>query len=314
MANSISYADQYQSFIDEELVAGSQTAFMQPPAELVEHDGGKDIKIARIETSAMGDYDAGDTAAAFPKGNVLTEWDTYTFSQDRGVEFAIDRLDPSDSRYTATAENVVRAFSRRQLVREQDTYRINRVYNALAASSLAADHIKAVSLTASNILQEISSLESRVRDSSEDSSDLVGMMPITMKALIPETTSTNRHRVHFGQTAIINGLTYKNVVFIDDLPIIFVPGKRMQTIIQMNDGRTAGQLDGGVKIDAASKQISLLLLGHEAAVAAGKVDALKVFPKEINQRFDGTSIQARYVYDCWTYENQMNTVGALTES
>jgi hypothetical protein len=41
------------------------------------------------------------------------------------------------------------------------------------------------------------------------------------------------------------------------------------------------------------------------------MDALKEFGPDVNQRFDGTAIQARYVYDCWAYKRKLPSIGAL---
>jgi hypothetical protein len=98
MANDITNAEVYQDIVDEELVAASKSGFLTPNEELVEYDGGDTVKIAEIDVSGLGDYDADNIANAFPKGSVSTRWRDYTFSQDRGVEFPIDRMAPSDSR------------------------------------------------------------------------------------------------------------------------------------------------------------------------------------------------------------------------
>lgn len=313
MANDITNAEVYQDLIDEELVAGSKSGFLTPNEELVEYDGGDTVKIAEIDVSGLGDYDAVNINSAYPEGTVTTRWNSYTFSQDRGVLLPVDRMAPSDSRYIATAENIVRTFARTKLVPEQDTYRFNRVYAAIAAETeLAATHIKPLAtLNATNILQELTKLLQIIEDDSEGAADIVCVMASTNKQYIPETTSTNRYRVHFGVTVSINGVTYTDVTMVNDLPIIHVPSKRLQTVIKINDGRTEGQKQGGIIADATSKQINALLIGTEAVAALGKVDSLKEFGPDVNQKFDGTMIQARYVYDCWAFKRQIPTLGAL---
>jgi hypothetical protein len=313
MANDITNAETYQDFIDEELVASSKSGFLTPNEDQVEYDGGDTVKIAEIDVSGLGDYDTQDTDNAYPKGSVTTRWRDYTFAQDRAVEFRIDRLDPADSRYIATAENIIRTFARTKLVPEQDTYRFNRIYAALAAeTALVGTHVKALaSLNATNILQEISGMLQIIEDDSEAAADMVCVMSSTLKQYFPETTSTNRYQVRFGVTVSINGVTYTDVTMLGDLPILFAPAKRLQTVIQINDGRTTGQTAGGIVADATSKQIHALIMGTEAAAAVGKVDSLKEFGPEVNQKFDGTMIQARYVYDCWSFKRQLPSIGAL---
>ncbi|MEG2177052.1 MAG: hypothetical protein RRY97_09285, partial [Oscillibacter sp.] len=68
-------------------------------------------------------------------------------TMDRGVKFSLDRTDPSDSGFIVTAENVIREFARNALVREQDSYRINRLYTLAAADTAhKATHILSADL------------------------------------------------------------------------------------------------------------------------------------------------------------------------
>lgn len=313
MANSIENAAIYQNIIDEELIAGSKSGWMTPPAEDIEYNGGATVKIADIEVSGLGDYDPNSTSGAYPSGTVKTKWNDYNFAQDRGIEFALDRMTPGDSRYIATASNVVREFARGPLVREQDSYRFNRVYAAINAdTALKGTHIAAKDITAANILSELNALKSIVEDDSEKAMELVCVGTLNLKNLVPETSSTNRHRVYFNERVSINGVTYDDVTIIDDLPILWVPKTRLQTVIKINDGKTSGQTDGGIVADTTSQQIHFIICGIEAVKALGKVDALKEFGPDINQRFDGTAIQARYVYDAWVMKRKVKTIGVIT--
>ena len=72
MANSIENAAIYQNIIDEELIAGSKSGWMTPPAEDIEYNGGATVKIADIEVSGLGDYDPNSTSGAYPSGTVKT--------------------------------------------------------------------------------------------------------------------------------------------------------------------------------------------------------------------------------------------------
>ena len=313
MANSIENAAIYQNIIDEELIAGSKSGWMTPPAEDIEYNGGATVKIADIEVSGLGDYDPNSTSGAYPSGTVKTKWNDYNFAQDRGIEFALDRMTPGDSRYIATASNVVREFARGPLVREQDSYRFNRVYAAINAdTALKGTHIAAKGITAANILSELNALKSIVEDDSEKAMELVCVGALNLKNLVPETSSTNRHRAYFNERVSINGVTYDDVTIIDDLPILWVPKTRLQTVIKINDGKTSGQTDGGIVADTTSQQIHFIICGIEAVKALGKVDALKEFGPDINQRFDGTAIQARYVYDAWVMKRKVKTIGVIT--
>ena len=131
------YAKAYQQFIDEELVAASATAWMIPEAGKVRFTGGRDVEISTLSTSGLGNYDATKSdGSAYPSGTVSNDWTTYTLAMDRGVKFALDRTSPNDTNFLATAENVIREFARNALVKEQDAYRVQKLY-ALANADTA---------------------------------------------------------------------------------------------------------------------------------------------------------------------------------
>ena len=76
---------------------------------------------------------------------------------DRGVKFSLDRTDPNDTGFLVTAENVIREFARNALVKEQDTYRIHRLYE-LANGDAAHNttHIVSAALTKTNAIATVS--------------------------------------------------------------------------------------------------------------------------------------------------------------
>lgn len=315
MANNISFPDKYQSFIDEELEHGSYTQWMQPNETQVDYSGGKDVKIAQLTVGGMGNYDTQATGGAYPKGSVKLVWKPYTIEMDRAVQFDLGRTVPSDSGWMATTENVTRTFGRTQLVPEQDIFRFNRVYSHLAARSDLASHIKTLTaaLTAANAVSTITDLFTLLKEDSNDEQDFVCFMSAKNEPLFREISKTNHNDIQFGKTVSINGFSYKCMI-LNELPVVFVPSKRMQTAIKVLDGRTAGQEAGGIVADTSSKQVEFLILSSEAAIAIGKVDSLKIFPCDVMQSSDETTINYHFLYDCWVLDNMLTTVGAAVQS
>ena len=134
---AIDYVKNYQNYIDEELTSASATEWMAATSGQVRYGEGKEVEIATLNTTGLGDYDSSKTdGTAYPAGAVTSKWTAHTLAMDRGVKFALDRTAPEDLSFTATAENVIREFARNQLAKEQDTYRINRLY-ALAKKDVA---------------------------------------------------------------------------------------------------------------------------------------------------------------------------------
>lgn len=309
---AIDYAKAYQKFIDEELCASSITQWMVPTAGQVKYEGGKNVLISTLSTTGLGDYAAEKTdGSAYPAGAVTNTWNTYELSMDRGVKFALDRTDPSDSGFMTTAENVMREFARVQLTREQDIYRINKLYNLVKNSTFASKNVKAAVITKTNAISELMNSLSAVQNSSEQLSGFVAIVNQELKGAFLEAATGTYNNVTFGNKIEVNGIAYENVMIVNDLPCVFAPSARMQTVISANTGRAEGDV-GGIVAATDSKKINFIITSFDAPLAVSKIDSLKQFGPNENQLFDGTAIQARYLYDLFVQSGKVSSIAAHT--
>lgn len=304
------YAKAYQQFIDEEMAAASATAWMIPQAGKVRFTGGRDVEISTLSTTGLGNYDASKAdGSAYPSGTVSNVWKSYPMTMDRGVKFSLDRADPNDSGFIATAENVIREFARIALVKEQDAYRINRLYTLLDAdAALKATHIVSAALTKTNAVATVSALLQTIRDDAEEMDGYVALISHKNKTAFLEAADSTYHTVTFGNTVAVNGVTYENVMLLDDLPCIFVPQSRMKTAVTIQDGDGN---DGGITAAPEARDIAVLIAHCDTPLAVSKLDSIKQFGPQENQLFDGTSIQARYLYDLFVPEKRLASAGAV---
>ena len=307
------YAKAYQQFIDEEMTALSATAWMVPEAGKVRFTGGRDVEISTLSTSGLGSYDATKSdGSAYPSGTVTNAWKTYPLTMDRGVKFALDRTDPNDTGFLVTAENVIREFSRSALVKEQDMYRIHKLYALAAADSAhSADHIVTAALTAENAVSTVSGLLQTIRDDAEEMDGYVALISHKNKTAFLEAATGSYHSAVFGASVSINGVVYENVMLLDDLPCIFVPQSRMKTVLTVQNGDGN---DGGIVAGDAAKDIACLITHSDTPLAVSKLDSIKQFGPQENQFFDGTSIQARYLYDLFVPEKRLCSIGAVVNA
>lgn len=307
---ALDYAKAYQQFIDEELTAASATAWMIPQAGKVRFAGGKNVEISTLSTTGLGTYQADKAdGSAYPTGTVSNTWKSYPMTMDRGVKFSLDRTAPSDSGFIVTAENVIREFARNALVKEQDAYRIHRLY-ALAAADTThkTTHVVSAALTKANAVSTISSLLQTVRDDAETMEGFVALISHKNKGAFLEAATGTYHDVTFGNTVSINGVVCENVMMLDDLPCIFVPQSRMKSAITVQSG---SENNGGIVPAEGAKDIACVITHADTPLAVSKLDAIKQFGPQENQLFDGTAIQARYLYDLFVPENSLATIGAV---
>lgn len=306
---ALDYAKAYQTFIDEELAAASATEWMSAQSGQIRFAGGSEVEIAVLSTTGLGDYDSSKTdGSAYPNGAVTSAWNSCTLGMDRGVKFALDRADPSDSGFIVTAENVIREFARVQLTRELDTYRINKLYT-LASEA----HVSAFTPGADDAIKALCGLAQKLENDCERTGGFVALVSADLKNAFLQATDNTYNQLRFEQSVEINGVRYDHVMMLNDLPCLFVPAARMQTAVDTMSGRD-GEKGGGVVSTPDSHRIYALVVACDAPLAVAKIDSLKQFGPGENQLFDGTAIQARYLYDLFVPMNKQASIGALVEA
>ena len=206
---------------------------------------------------------------------------------------------------------MIREFARNARVKEQDAYRIQKLY-ALANADTAhkGTHIMSAALTKSNIIEKVCGLLQTVRDDAEVMDGYVALVSHKNKSAFLAAATGTYHSITFGAGVSINGVTYDNVMLLDDLPCIFVPQSRMKTAVTVQTG--SGN-SGGIVSATGAQDINVLLAHCSAPLAVSKLDSIKQFGPEENQFFDGTAIQARYLYDLFVPTKSVVSLGAIVE-
>lgn len=188
-------------------------------------------------------------------------------------------------------------------------YRIHKLYELIQQDeSFGTTHVTAAVLDKSNAISTLTTLLQTVRNDSETMDGFVALVSYPNKAHFLEAADETYHQIAFGQRVSINGVEYDNVMMLDDLPCLFVPQSRMKTATTVQDGAEDG---GGIVAAPEAKDIHALIVHCETPLAVSKLDAIKQFGPEENQFFDGTSIQARYLYDLFVESKRLPTIGAV---
>lgn len=309
---AIDYAKKYQTYIDEELAANSATEWMAAGEGQVRFGEGNKVEINTLTTTGLGNYDKTKTdGTAYPSGAVTSTWTSRTLTMDRGVKFALDHSAPEDISFPATVENVIREFAKTQLAKEQDFYRIFRLYDTIQGSlMLSGTHVLTYDSANDDIVDKLCTIAQTIETDSDRTGGLVAMIASNQKNAFLRAAADNFNKITFEQQVEINGITYSHVMMVNDLPCIFVPASRMKTVMSVQDGRE-GESAGGIVAGEGAKDICALVVACDTPLAIAKVDSLKQFGPEENQLFDGTAIQARYLYDLVVPTNKLATIGAL---
>ena len=294
MANSIDLITKYLDRLDTVYKQNAKTAILEADSSLVqETQEANVVKIAKISMDGLGNY---SRANGYPAGDVVLSWETHTFSNDRGRMFKVDRMDNVETAGKAFGA-LAGEFIRTKVVPEIDAYRFAKIAGTSGVSGATG------SLNSSTIKAAIDTAIANLGEAEVDEASMVLFINTTKKG---ELESGLTRQLESGVTAYGQKIEYYN-----GIPLIAVPQTRFYSKIDLLDGKTSGQTDGGYAKhvasssgDAAGQNINFILMDARAAFAVTKNRVTKVVTPEENQSEDGWRFFFRCYHDLFVLENK----------
>lgn len=287
-----------QKKLDQAVIIGATSGWMEANAGEVIYNGGDEVKIPTMTTSGLADYDRDN---GFVQGGITLKYNTYKMTQDRGRTFQIDRMDVDESGFVATSANLIKTFQTQQVIPEIDSYR----YSTIADIAIKANQSEAINLTADNALTKIREHIRAVQDIVGDDVPLILTMSTKTRALIEDSPKIGKSidTANFKQ----GNMSFK-VKSLDESVIRIAPSSRLKTKYEILDGTTSGQEAGGLKAAADAKDINWIITPQRVPIAISKTDKLRVFEPDTNQKADAWKIDYRKYHDLWIKESDKKII------
>lgn len=219
MANSIETAALFQKACDQQIIEGATSSWMEANAGNVKYSGGREIKIPTISTDGLGNYDRN---SGYPKGKVALTYQTKTMTQDRGIEFLLDRIDVDESGFIATAAETMRVFQSENVIPEIDAYRYSTLYKLINTKG----NVETYTPDKSTIISSLKADIGEVRDKCGSNTDLVIIMSIPIAEKLSDGEEFQRY---INLTAFKQGEISTEIMTLNGIPIIRVPSARLKT-------------------------------------------------------------------------------------
>ena len=298
MINTIEYSKIMQTKLDQHMVQGLTTGWMEANAGQVQYNGGDEVKIPTMSTVGLGNY---DRDKGFVQGGVTLKYEAYRMTQDRGRTFHLDAMDVNETNFVLSSANVMKVFQSEQVIPEINSYR----YSKLAQIATTANQKEAINLTAENALKKLREHIRAVQDVIGTNKKIIITMPSLILTLIEDDPKIGKsiNVADFKQ----GDLTLK-VKSIDENPIKVVPSARLKTLYDVLDGKTSSQEKGGLKPNTGAKDINWLLTPADVPIAISKTDKLRVFTPEQNLNADTWKIDYRKYHDLWVLKQKQNQI------
>lgn len=299
MANDIKLVTKYLPLLDEVYKVNAKSALLDADPSLVrETEDANVVKINKVDMDGLGNYSKTD---GYPVGSINSDWETWTFSNDRGRRFNLDKMDNMENLGMAFL-GMTGQFLRTKVIPEKDAYTFAAIASADGVTTKTED-------LASNSVK--TSIEKSIATLGENEVDEGNMVIFCTPTVKGKLESEINRSLASGETEYGQKLNYFN-----DIPLISVPQTRFYTAIDLLDGKSSGETAGGYRKhvstgasgDANGANINYIIMAKEAAVGIEKNAVTQIFAPEVNQLHDGWTFNYRFYYDVFTFENKLNGV------
>ena len=301
--NTLEYSKIFQQQLDQQIIEGATSGWMEDNAGQVKYSGGNEVKIPTISTQGLGDYDRDE---GFVRGTVTLTYETYKMTQDRGRTFSLDAMDVDESNFVVNAGSVMGVFQYEHVIPEIDSYRYSKIFAIAKAGGRVTEGYTPVKAT---ILEKLKADIEAIRNKVSRGVELViTMSPITVGILSDALENSRRIDIANFKQGSIN-LTIKSF---DGLPIIEAPSDRLKTLYKKQDGKTVGQEAGGLVADTNAKDINWIITPKNAPIAVSKTDFTKIFTPQENQQANAWKMNYRKYHEIWIPKQRLPLISACS--
>lgn len=288
MANDIKLIEKFIPKLDTVYQQNARTAILDAAPEMVrETEDANVVKVAKMDFDGLGNYSRTD---GYPTGAITLDWETWTFKNDRGKRFNLDKMDNVETAGVAFF-GVSGEFLRTKVIPEKDAYTIayiaghdgvEKVSEAIDATNAKESLEKATVYTANNEVDEANLVLFC-------SPNFKGALEAQLNRTLPSGVTS------YGQ----------KINYFNDIPLIVVPPRRFYSAISLQDGTSTGEEKGGYKKAEGANDLNYILMDRTAAMTIQKNAVMQVIPPELNQLYNGWTFNYRFYYDTFMYENRV---------
>lgn len=299
--NTLATATLFQNTLDRVAIREAVTGWMDANAGQVIYNGGKEVKIPKMEVQGMGDYDRDN---GYTMGNVTLEYQTREMTQDRGRMFQLDPMDVNENNFVTTASSVMGEFQRMHVIPEIDAYRLSNIASQAITKNTAGmiTYGYTPGATGTSALRKVKEGIKAVRDMGYNGPLVIHATPDFIMELELELAGK------ITAVTFSKGGINTQVPSVDGVPFISTPANRMYTAITIYDGKTAGQEKGGYVKGETAKDINFMVLPRTTPIAVTKQDIMRIFDPTVNQRLNAWQMDYRRFHDIWVLDNKLNSI------
>ena len=280
MPNIIALASNYTDLLDEVFKGASVTAQLAGDVRFTrEGANARTIYYPAIETTGLGDYNRN---TGYPSGGVSVSWKSAEFNYDRGTKIMVDVMDDQET-FNIAAGRAGAHLMRTKVAPEADAFTFATLAGLTGITTPAAAELA----NAGAFLAALQAAEDELDDL--------------------EVPATDRHL--YAIPALINSLntldSYKSQKVMQDFASVNkVPKSRFISAIEMLDGTSENELDGGYVPASGAVYLNFMILYKPALIKYDKHVANVPIAPDQNPNADAYIIKYRKYGIVDAYYNQ----------
>ncbi|MBR4486114.1 phage capsid protein [bacterium] len=286
MANTINYASKYERELIKTYIEGSYASpFVVTNVDWLD---GKNFHFTQL---SVGGYKEHNIAGGWNRQNAVESDKTFTLTQDRDVEFFLDKREVDESNQTATIQNVSKQFEDTQAVPEKDAYFFSKIAKVAKENDLYSSTAKA-SYTSANIYTKLVQFIGRIKRY-RNKGLVVYLAPELMDLLALSTELTHPMEI---MSLVEGGKSIQTrVTRIDGVPIVEV----------IDDDRFYSEYDftDGYEPKVGAVKINILGATPLTTKMVPKISSIYFFAPGEHTEGDGYLYQNRAFYDTFVFPN-----------
>lgn len=290
-------ATKFLSVLDEVYQAQAKTADLDSSTLAGQFVGTNKVKLPKVSVDGAGNY---DRDLGYTQGGVGVSYEEHELKYDRGRKFRIDVIDNDEAAFDLFRQ-VSLQYVRTREIPEIDAIRFAEIFAAatrvntlgtVVTKDLVAGTDSAFSLfdNAEMVMNEKEvPEEGRVLYVTNEFYKMLKTDPLISRRIDVGTSNNNITRT----LDMLDGIT----------PIVKVPQVRFNSLIQLNDGKTAGQLTGGYITVVGNKPINFIYATKAALQGVIKRNVAKIVDPATNQSADAYDVFYRAHHDLIVVDN-----------
>lgn len=320
MANAIELITKYSDKAWDKVYKNrSMTSLLEGENTQLKFVGVKTVKIAKVETSGLSDYERANKPAegtfggdghetgfatgvgyGYQQGDVNVKWEEFTLEMDRGVQLRIALFDDEESAGIAVGAATTETM-RVRVIPEIDAYRFSKIAKYAMNANLTGHVIRkdvaasttAGVITAADPVGLLNSAFQALADSEVPEEDQIIFCSTSFMTQLRNSAAivkTLRQSEYSGKVSF----TIENY---EGRDIVVVPPSRFRTLFK--------RLQGGYGWENGSLPINFIVCSKEAIIPVVKYEKQRVFGPEVVQDFDGYKVNVRVYHDLFVMDNKI---------